>query len=223
MKYCALILFSLCTPARADFFGGDLPLLASLVANTAQQLTKLQQIMGANQQTLALLKDVNRGIHHAIALVKSQNGTLDPGVLSNLGSASEILAKIETLYGKIPNSPQSESQAVVDTTVAQSIHLHNEAFRYAQKLDPEVERLKHASQTASPGTAQKLTAHSMGVLIHATNQVLRTNAAILKVQSEQLAIENRKQKARSHHLRALYQDTSKTNTSLKSNFNLPKL
>ena len=209
--------------AHCDFFGGDLPLLANIVANTAQQLSQLQSILGANEQTLKLLQDANRGIHDALEIVKSQNSTLDPGVLSDLGSAQQILGQIEKLYGSVPMTAQAPTQQVADTTVAQSIHLHNEAFRYAEKLDPVVERLKSSAANASPGSAQKITANAVGVLIHATNQVLRTNAALLKVQSEQLAIQNRREKQASEQARALYIDVPRAMMQSKPNYNLPRL
>jgi hypothetical protein len=209
--------------AKADFFGGDLPMLGTIVANTAAQLKQLETIVGTNSQTLELLKDVNRGIQDAIEIVKSSNTTLSAGQLSDLTSADQVLAKIQTLYGQIPNTAQAPSQAFVDKTVAESIHLHNEAFRYADKLDPEVERLKQASQLASPGASQKITAQSIGVLTHAITQVLRTNAAMLKIQSEQLALSNKKEKQNSHDNIAKYLDAAKAYMSFKPSYDLPRL
>ena len=56
------------------------------------------------------------------------------------------------------------------------------------------EEIKTYAQAASPGGAQKLTAESLGVLIHAVNQMLRTQATMLKLQAETLALKNREDK-----------------------------
>jgi hypothetical protein len=193
----------------ADFFGGDLPMLASIVANTAQQLTKLQAVIGTGQENLQLMKDINRGLQKAMDIMRTQNGSLSPGVLSDLQNVSQMLDAVERLYGKVPNTPQADLQSTTDASIAQSIHLHNEAFRYADKVDPEAEKLKDYARGVSPLGAQKLTAQGVGVLIHVMNQVLRTNAAILKIQSEQLALQNRKDKLGSQQLKTKYSEISK--------------
>ena len=64
----------------------------------------------------------------------------------------------------------------------------------ADLVDPEAERIKDYSKVVSPQGAERLTAESLGVLIHVLNQVLRTNAAMLKLQGEQLALQNKKEK-----------------------------
>lgn len=209
--------------AYGDFFGGDLPLLANIVINTAQQLTKLQSIVGAGEESLQLMKDINRGLQDAMNIIKTQNGTLDPGVLSDLQNVSQMLAKVESLYGKVPDTTQFDVQATTDASVAESIHLHNEAFRYADRIDPEAEKIKEYAKGVNPAGAQKLTAQGVGVLIHVMNQILRTNAALLKVQSEQLALQNRKEKLSSQHLKNKYEDVSKSMRDLKPDYNLPHL
>jgi len=211
------------TKAYADFFGGDLPLLTAIVANTLEQLAKLQKVIGTGTDTLDLLRDINRGVRDAMAIIRTQNSTLSPGVLSDLNSAAQMLSAIERLYGKIPNTSQSSLQATTDASVAESIHLHNEAFRYADKIDPEAEKIKDYAKDVNPLGAQKLSAQALGILIHVMNQILRTNAAILKIQSEQLALQNRKEKLSSEQFRAKYDDLSRAFQTLKPNYQLLKL
>jgi len=219
--FLCLVIFMQPRIAYADFFGGDLPLLAAIVANTLEQLTKLQSIIGSGKDTLALLQEINRGIREAMAIIRTQNSTLSPGVLSDLQNAAQLLSAIERLYGKIPNTSQAPVQATTDLTVAESIHLHNEAFRYADAVDPEAERIKDYAKEVSPLGAQRLSAQALGVLIHVMNQVLRTNAAILKIQSETLALQNRKEKMQSAQFRLKYDDLSKAVREIKPNYQLP--
>ncbi len=114
-------------------------------------------------------------------------------------------------------------QQTMDRSAAEAIHLHNEAFRYADQIDPEAERIKDYAKVVSPQGAEKLTAQSLGVLIHVMNQVLRTNAAMLKLQSEQLALSNRKEKLGSEQFRVQYDGLAKAFGSLKPEYQLPAL
>ena len=211
------------TPAYADFFGGDIPLLIQIVANTLQELAQLKSILGTGQDTLNLMKDINRGINDAMNLARTMNIKLTPGILSELQSANEAMAAIEKLYGKIPMTTQANVQQTMDRTAAEGIQLHNDAFRYAAEIDPQAEQIKDYAKIASPAGAEKLTAQSLGVLIHVMNQILRTNAALLKVQSEQLAMQSRKSKLSSEQFKAEYDGLSKAFGEAKPSYPLPSL
>ncbi len=105
----------------------------------------------------------------------------------------------------------------------EAINLHNEAFKYADRLDPEAERIKDYAHMVNPAGAAKVTVQSMGMMIHVLNQILRTNAAILKLQSEQLALQNRRGKLDSEQFRMQYEGVSDAFGNLRSNFNLPSI
>ena len=210
-------------PARADFWGGDLVYLAQILQTAIQQLTQLQNILGNGRDTLNLLRDINQGLRNALNVMRTANQTLKPGVLSDLDNLDFVLSKVEELYGRIPNTPEGKMQLMTDRSVAEAINLHNEAFKYADRLDPEAERIKDYAHVVNPAGAAKVTVQSMGVMIHVLNQILRTNAAILKLQSEQLALQNRRGKLDSEQFRIQYEGVSNAFGNLKSNFNLPSI
>ncbi len=209
--------------ARADFWGGDLVYLAQILQTAIQQLTQLQNILGNGRDTLNLLRDINRGLREALNVMRTANQTLRPGVLSDLDNLDLVLAKVEELYGRIPNTPEGKMQLMTDRSVAEAINLHNEAFKYADRLDPEAERIKDYAHMVNPAGAAKVTVQSMGMMIHVLNQILRTNAAILKLQSEQLALQNRRGKLDSEQFRMQYEGVSDAFGNLRSNFNLPSI
>ncbi|MBI4405984.1 MAG: hypothetical protein HY537_17625 [Deltaproteobacteria bacterium] len=227
LKTIALFLLLICllrpTPAYADFFGGDLPLLAEIVANTLQQISQLSKVIGTGEDTFNYIRDINRGIQDALNLAKTMNEKLNPGILSDLQGAEQALAVIEKLYGSTPKTSEARVQQTMDRTAAEAINLHNEAFRYADQIDPEAERIKDYAHVVSPAGAGKLTAQSLGVLIHVMNQVLRTNAAMLKLQGEQLALQNRREKLSSEQFKIQYESLSKAFGSLKPEYKLPRL
>jgi len=123
----------------------------------------------------------------------------------------------------VPRTAEAPLQRTTDQSVAEAIHLHNEAFRYADRVDPEAERIKDYSKVVNPLGAERLTAQSIGVMINVLNQVLRTNAAILKVQSEQLALQNRKEKLSSEQFRMQYEGLGRGFAEAKASYDLPHL
>jgi hypothetical protein len=218
-----LLSLAMPAPARADFWGGDIPLLIQIVANTLQQLAQLRAILGNGVDTLQYIQDINRGIRDAMSIIRTRNTTLSPGVLSQLDTLEKAMGAVEQLYGRVPNTPEAPMQRTADQSVAEAIRLHNEAFKYADTVDPEAERIKDYARFVSPLGAQRLTAQSMGVLIHIMNQLLRTNAAMLKLQSEQLAVGNRHEKLNSEHFKMQYEGISRAFGELKPTYTLPSL
>ncbi len=218
----ALALLFLSAPARADFWGGDLPILANILAQAIQQVAQLKAIINNGEDSLNFLQDINQGLRDAMRLQSTLNRTLKSGNW-NLADVNDILHQMEELYGKVPLTAESKTQSTHDMTVAESIQLHNDAFRYADEVDPEAERMKQYAEQASPQGAAKASLQAQGVTIHVLNQLLRTNAAILKVQSEQLAMENRKSKLQSDQFRQQYDELGRVLESSKGGYELSSL
>jgi hypothetical protein len=195
--------------ARADFWGGDIPLLIQIVANTLQELAQLRAILGNGSDTLDLLRQVNQGISDAMSIMRTTNTTLQPGIFSQYKDPGQLFNALQGLYGVIPQTSQTQFELAQDQSVSEAIVLHNQAFDYADQVDPEAERIKDYSHNVSPAGAGKLTAESLGVLIHVSNQILRTNAAMLKILSENLALQNRKEKVNSLQFQEEYDGLTK--------------
>ena len=86
--------------------------------------------------------------------------------------------------------------------------MNSTIFNYADQTDAESRRIFNQSLLVSPQGAGKLTAQSIAVLIGVTSQVLRTNSMMLKMMSENLALENRKEKIQSAQFRSQYDGLS---------------
>ena len=209
--------------ARADFWGGDLPLLAQILAQAIQEVAQLQMILGNGKDSLNFLRDINSGLRDAMRIMNTMNRTLKSGNLSDLNNVNEVLREIENIYGRIPKTSEAEMQRTQDLSVAESIQLHNDAFRYADETDPEAERIKDYAQVASPQGAAKAGLQAQGVQIHVLNQILRTNAALLKIQSESLALQNKKAKLQSEQFRLQYSELSRSLVNFTPGFDLSSL
>jgi hypothetical protein len=200
MKKFALVFiisFSLVlTPfkARADLFGGDVAVLTQILVQAIKQLYELQRIVETGQDTLYLMRDINRGINDSMKLVESLGPYIDPGLYKELKKFDDLLKHLQGSYGVVVDSPDRKPQEETDQVVSEAISLNNNLYDYAKELDQVGERIKTFSHEVSPGGAQKLTAQSLGVMVHIMNQNLRATATGLKIQAQSLALQNKKEK-----------------------------
>ena len=195
-------------PCRADIFGGDVVVLTQILANAIQQLIQLRQILSTGSDTLGLLREVNRGIRDGLLVLQVINPKFDPGIYGDLNNAESVLAAVTDLYGQVPQTGEMRLQNSHDQSVAESIAMNSAIFNYADQTDAESRRIFNQSLLVSPQGAGKLTAQSIAVLIGVTSQVLRTNSMMLKMMSENLALENRKEKIQSAQFRSQYDGLS---------------
>jgi hypothetical protein len=209
--------------SRADFFGGDVVVLAQILANAIQQLVQLRQILGKGADTLNLLRDVNRGIRDGLAVIQIINPRFNPGLYGNLETAEQVAAAIQDLYGAIPQTGETRLQEAQDRSVSESIAMNGSLFRFADEADNESRRIIEQSRYVNPQGAAKLTAQSIAVLIGVSTQVLRTNSMMLKMMSENMALQNRKEKLQSQQFRNQYDGITEALRGLPENINLKPL
>ena len=210
-------------PNRVDFWGGDVAVLVQILANAVQQLTQHQQILGTGSDTLGLLRDINRGIKNGLSLIQMLNPRFNPGLYGNLETADRVLATIQDLYGKIPQTGESRLQAAQDQSASESIAMNGTLFQFADQADVESRRIIEHSQSVNPQGAAKLTAQSIAVLIGVTTQVLRTNSMMLKMMGENMALMNRKEKVKAAQFRTQYDGLSHAFGGLPRNSKLAPL
>lgn len=198
-RLCAVITaLSLLLPfpnvARADLFGGDVAVLTQILANAIQQLAQLRQMLQTGNDTLGLLRDVNRGINDSLRMAETLGLRIDPGLYRDLQEIDAAVGSIEQLFGRAVDSPIATIQRNTDQTVAEAITFNNELNEYTRRLDQIGEEIKSYSHAVSPGGAAKLTAQSLGVLIHVMNQQIRASGQGLKLQAQALALQNKHDK-----------------------------
>lgn len=196
----ALALVLTPTASRADFWGGDIPLLIQIVTNTAQQLLQLKEIVGNGADTLGLLRDINRGINDSLGIVRTIYPNIDPGIYRNWDKIDQALRGLEQIYGTVTPSQDARVQQDTDQSVAEAISLNNSIYKYTADIDQIGETIKQYSHSVSPGGAQKLTAESLGVMLTVMNQSLRTQATGLKIQAQALALQNHRDKEMTRHM-----------------------
>lgn len=195
-------------PSHADIFGADTAVLVKILANAIQQLVQLQRILGTGADTLGLLRDINRGIRDGLRVIQLLDPRFSPGLYGDLNTSDKVLATIQELYGRIPQSADARLQAAQDQSASESIAMNSTLYRIADQADAESRRIIEHSQYVNPQGAAKLTAQSVAVLIGVTTQVLRTNSMMLKMMGENMALQNRKEKVQSAQFRTQYDGLS---------------
>ncbi len=209
-------------PAKASMFGEETAVLIEILANAVKQLHELQSVVNAGEDTLGLLRDINKGINDSLYTLKSVYPDIDPGIYKEWDKVQVGLQKLETIYGAVSPSKEFDIQRDTDRSVAEAIAFNNNIYDYTKEVDAIGEEIKNYSHVVSPGGAQKLTAQSVGVMLHVMSQSLRAQATGLKLQAQTVALQNKKEKDMTKH----FLDSSKTlKAALKSqdtSFTLPR-
>ncbi len=182
------------TPAKADMFGGDVAVLLQILANALKQYIELKNIVENGRDQLDLVREINRGINDSLRLARTIDPNIDPGIYKDWQNAGDALAKLQSIYGIVTNSPDSRVYSDTDQNVAEAVTLNNDIYKYTQNIDELGEAIKDFSHDVSPGGAQKLTAQTLGVMLQVMNQSLRTQATGLKLQAQTMAVQNKKEK-----------------------------
>ena len=211
------------SPAKADFWGGDVVVLTKILANAVQQLVQLRQILNTGSDSLNLMKDINRGIRDGLSVIQILNPKFNPGLYGSLDQADQIMNVITDLYGKIPHTGEYKLQEAQDRSVSESIAMNSTLFRYADDVDQESKRIIEHAKDVNPQGAAKLTAQSIAILIGVTTQVLRTNSMMLKMMGENMALNNRKEKLQASQFKSQYEGISNALGTLPKETNLQPL
>lgn len=220
-----LLCFTLITPrpAKADLFGGDVAVLVQILAQAIKQLYELQRIVSTGQDTLSLMRDINRGIRDGLAVIRIINPKFNPGLYGGLETADQVQRAIEDLYGTIPQTSEYRLQEAQDRSVSESIAMNGTLFQYADSVDEETKRIIAHSQSTNPQGSAKLTNQSLAVLIGVTTQVLRTNSMMLKMMGQNMALSNRKEKLQATQFKSQYEGISNALGALPKETNLSPL
>lgn len=180
--------------ARSDMFGADVVVLTQILVKTIEELAQLRAIIKNGSDSLGLMRDINRGINDSLGLLRTVSPNTDPGIFKNWRQISDAVRAVTDLYGIIVQSKDSRVQQSADQSVAEAVSLNNAIYDYSHQIDDIGEQIKSYSHSVSPGGAQKLTAQSMGIMLHVMNQGLRAQATSLKLQAQVVVLQNHKDK-----------------------------
>jgi hypothetical protein len=208
--------------AEASMFGEENATLIQILAQAIKQLYELQQILRTGQDSLNLMRDINRGINDSLNALDTLGRYMDPGTYKEFKKVENIVDHLRKLYGDVSPSPNKGVQADSDQVVAEAINVNNSLYDYAKDMDDVGEQIKNYSHAVSPGGAQKLTAQSMGVMIHIMDHQMRAQATGLKLQAQILAVQNKREKESTSEYLNQADQLSKAMSAKENIFEFPR-
>lgn len=163
--------------ARADFWGGDLPLLAQIVTNTLSTLHELQKQSG-------ILGDSMEGIKDKIYRVQTISDVVQPSSWDQWKDPKEALRRLRVIYQTLPPEYRSEKSDAIEEELSKAMNLVARVGPEANTTFQSGKELERRGADASPGVANKLTASGVGTLVamEAQTQVIQSHITSLLAQ-----------------------------------------
>ena len=180
-------------PARADLFGGDVAVLVQILAENLRRYQQLKSMIEQGKDQMNYLRWLNAGIDNSIGLLESLP-IKDENVLAELRQIRRAVDKVETLYGRVPKSPEEALQLLQDQTVAESLRMATSFKDYSEQQERNSDLIAVQVRGASPRGAARMQAEMSAQILKSLAQLLRLHTQSLKLQSEQLALTNKASK-----------------------------
>ena len=177
-------------PVRADMFGGDIPILLQILAESIKQYYQLKALIEQGADQMGYLRFINAGIDNSIGLMESLP-IKDEKILAELREFKSAMQKVDTLYGKIPKSPEEALHFLHDQTVAESLRMANSFKDFSDLQEKNSQIIAVQARQASPKGAARMQAETSAEILRSLSQLIRLNTQLLKLQSEQLAMTNK--------------------------------
>jgi len=157
-------------PSRADFWGGDLPLLAEIVTNTLMTLNQLRQ------QT-EIFEDEMDGIKDKINRIRTISDVVQPAQWSQWKDPAEAFRRLQLIYETLPKEYRSPKAEEIESEIAQAMNMISRVSSDTRTTFQSGKELERRGADASPGVAQKLTASGVGTLVamEAQSQVIQSH------------------------------------------------
>lgn len=161
-------------------WGAEIPFLIKILAESIQQVKALQAIIGTTRETVSILEEMNRGVKEVLRLAHTAHIPLPKQVYDTAKTIDDATKDARNLYGKLPDHAPVHMKAHYQSGV-EGLFLSQDAFEYSKFLDDKGEHIKSSAITASQSSATRLTAESLGVLLHAVSHSNRIQAKSLEV------------------------------------------
>lgn len=172
--------------AKADLWGGDLPLLAQIVTNTLNTLYQLKE------QT-RIMEEEMEGIKDRINRVQTIAEVVQPSTWDKWKDPAEALRRLKVIYQTLPKEYRSEKSDAIEDEISKAMNAIARISGGAQTSFQSGKELERRGADASPGVAQKLTASGVGSLVSIESQNLILQSHITSLLTQMLAEGNEKE------------------------------
>ena len=176
-------------PARADFWGGDIPLLIEIVTNTLNTLYELRD------QSEMLRREL-RGIDDKIYRLKTVQDIIGPNDLGAWKDPREALRRLQRIYYTLPPEFRTEKSDEVERRISQAMSVAGVLVDSAKPAFNSGKELEKTGLEVGPAVANKMTASGVGTLVALQSQNQVAQATIISLLSQMIAENGSKEVAR---------------------------
>lgn len=209
------------TSAKADLFGGDVAVLAQILAENIKQYYQLKSIIEEAEWQHSFLENLNDGLNNSIGMLEGLP-IRDEKILEELRSFRDAVGKVNSIYGKIPKSQEEAMQALHDQSIAESFRMVNDFKEYSKIQEENSQRIAIESREASPKGAARMQAETSAQILNSLSQLIRLNTQMLKLQSEQFGMTNKSGKESVANFQKVNRDLGKSFKEFKPSMDLIK-
>lgn len=167
-------------PARADFWGGDIPLLIEIVTNT---LNTLNELRGQSE----MLRRELRGIDDKIYRLRTIQEIVRPNDLAQWKDPREALRRLQRIYYTLPPEFRTEKSDDFERRISQAMNVAGVLADSAKPAFDSGKQLEKAGLEVGPGVANKMTASGVGTLVALQSQNQVAQATIISLLSQMIA------------------------------------
>ena len=226
-KLTLCIILVLICPARSFAFTDgsgwvQVGYLSKILLENYERYKQLQRMFNQAKEQKQFFEAIHKGLENTSGLL-SELPIKDEGILKELRTFNQSLGKIADLYGKVPQSPEAALHMLHDQTVAESFRMINDFKDYAKKQEDNSNILQDQSRQASPKGAARMAAEGNAMVLKGVSQLIRLETQNLKMQSEILALKNKRDKEAVKSYQKLNRDFGTAFSSLKPTSKLLKL
>lgn len=207
--------------SRADMFGGDVVVLLKILAEDFRRFEQLRMMLQQSKDANDYLRVVNAGIDNSIGLLQSLP-IEDDKLLAELKDIKGTIEKVGILYGRVPKSPEETLQLLHDQTVAESLRMANSFKDFSKVQEKNSEVIAAQARVASPKGAARMQAETSAEILRSLSQLIRLNTQLLKMQSEQFAMNNKASKDGVSNFQKVNQDLGSGFSNFKPEMKLVK-
>ena len=197
---------------KAYSFGDGLaqiPYLVEILSENVKRYEQLRQVIKQGKDSQELLRVLNEGIDNATGLLQSLP-IKDQKILQRLKRFQNVRNEIKRIYGTIPKGSDERLFRLHDESISRSFDMARASGSYAKIQEQNAQKVFRQAKRASPKGAQRMTAQMSAQILHALNQLIRINAQILQLQSEQLALNTKEGKDMSRNFNRIKEDMNQT-------------
>ena len=193
--------------------------LIKILSENIKRYEQLALILKQAKEHEEYIRALNAGIENSLGILETLP-VRDEGILGKIRTFREARNSIQSLYGKVPKSKEQAIHTLFDNTASESIRMVNAFKEFSKKQEQNSQTIAMQVRGASPKGAQRMSVETNAQILNALSQLIRLNAQILKLQTTQIANQNKNRKDNVKIHKKINRDLYKSFENYKPNLKL---